>query len=137
VVFSDRSPHELAPSPSPTRALLPGSAVDLVDVADIGVEQAEVIGCIPGEAVCLGTPDVLTGCTFSRGSERVNSGRRSPVVTVDRNRKDVPTNLVDVRVQVRPVWQLALSTQGPVKKVPRNRPHHQVGIVGRSNRLMR
>src|SRR5690606_1068107 len=72
VVFSDRSPHELAPSPSPTRALLPGSAVDLVDVADIGVEQVEVIGCIPGEAVCLGTPDVLTGCTFSRGSERVN-----------------------------------------------------------------
>src|SRR5690606_5232452 len=29
------------------------------------------------------------------------------------------------------------SSDLPVKKVLRNRPHHQVGIVGRSNRLMR
>src|SRR5690606_16310681 len=103
VVISDRSPHELAPSRSPTRAFLAGSTVDLADVADVGVDQVKIVRGVPSKAIRLGTPDVLTGCTFSRGNERVNQGRRSPVVTVDRNRKDVPTNLVDVQVQVRPV----------------------------------
>src|SRR5690606_31595623 len=86
VVFSDRSPHELAPSPNPTPGLLLGSAVEVVDVVDIGVEEVEVIGGILGVAVCLRNSDVLSGRTYSRGVERVNYGRRIPVVTVDRIR---------------------------------------------------
>src|SRR5690606_12133876 len=71
-VVSGRTPHGPAPSPSPSRAGLPGSAVGLVRAADIAVGEGAAIGCRPGEAVWPGTPDVLAGCTCCRGSERVN-----------------------------------------------------------------
>src|SRR5690606_29847267 len=135
VVFSDSRPHELAPGPGPSSALLPGSAVDLVDVADIGVDQIKVIRCIPGDAVRLGSSDVLTSGTFTRSGERVNQSCRSTVMAVDGNCKDVSADLVDVQIQVGTVRELALGAQVPVKKMLCDRTHRQVRIIGGSNSI--